>query len=259
MEQEHKSTEVDSHTDSPKDDTITIRKDQLWKYSTFVLLALVVVGGFVLFSGEDGGITGAVVAPTPSAPSPTPGAVPTPSATAKVDLNKVEHIKGDPNAKITIVEWSDFECPFCGRFYEQTLAQIQTEYIDTGKVKFGYEHFPLSFHPQAQKAGEASECAGLQGKFWEMHDLLFESGVQGGVTAFKSYAGQIGLNQADFDSCLDSGETASKVQTDFKEGQAAGVRGTPGFAIVAADGTVTPLSGAQPFSAFDAALKAAGA
>ncbi|MEK7497584.1 MAG: thioredoxin domain-containing protein [Patescibacteria group bacterium] len=84
--------------------------------------------------------------------------------------------KGDSNAKVVLVEFSDFQCPFCARFYSETLGQIQKDYIDTGKVRLVYKHFPLiSIHPNAQKAGEASECANEQGKFWEMHDALFES------------------------------------------------------------------------------------
>lgn len=84
--------------------------------------------------------------------------------------------KGDANAKITLVEFSDFQCPFCAKFYSETLPQIMKDYIDTGKVKLVYKHFPLiSIHPNAQKAAEAAECAGEQGKFWEMHDAMFNS------------------------------------------------------------------------------------
>ncbi len=87
-------------------------------------------------------------------------------------------VKGDANAPITIVEFSDFQCPFCARFYTQTLGQIEREYIDTGKVKLVYKDFPLnSIHPNAQKAAEAARCAGEQNKFWEYHDKLFEFGV----------------------------------------------------------------------------------
>jgi len=82
-------------------------------------------------------------------------------------------ILGDPNAPVTIIEFSDFECPFCQRFFSETLSQIQKEYIDTGKARLVYRDFPLSFHPGAQPAAEAAECAKAQGKFWEMHDLIF--------------------------------------------------------------------------------------
>lgn len=95
----------------------------------------------------------------------------------KVSLNLGDAIfKGDANAKVVLVEFSDFQCPFCARFYSDTLGQLEKEYVDTGKVKFVYKHFPLiSIHPYAQKAAEASECAREQGKFWEMHDMMFNS------------------------------------------------------------------------------------
>ena len=160
-------------------------------------------------------------------------------------------VKGDENAPVTIVEWSDYQCPFCGRFYSQTYGQLKTRYIDTGKVKLVFRDFPLSFHANAQKAAEAAECAGEQDKYYDMHNKLFEGGVTGGVATFKKYAGEIGLDQAKFDSCLDSGEMANEVAKDMQDGQAAGVRGTPGFII---NGKL--VSGAQPFSVFEAAIEA---
>jgi protein-disulfide isomerase len=237
-----------------KSETITIKKDALWKYSTFVLLAILVIGGFITLSGNGGSPTAAVVGTNPN-----PAPVPTPS-NAVVDLSKVEHMIGDESAKVVLVEWTDFECPFCQRHNEQTYDQIIANYVETGKIRYGKENFPLGFHQQAQKAAEAFECASKVGgeeSGEEMHSLLFSSGVSGGVPSFKGYAGQLGIDQAKFDSCLDSGETAQKVQTDLQEGQAAGVRGTPGFAIVAADGTVTSISGAQQYQTFSAALDAA--
>jgi len=160
-------------------------------------------------------------------------------------------VQGDPNAPVTIVEWSDFECPYCGRFYEQTKGQIDEQYIRTGKVKFVYRDFPLSFHANAQKAAESAECAKAQGKFWEMHDKLFQSGVQGGVASFKQYAQALGLDTAKFNSCMDSGETVAEIQKDTQDGVAAGIRGTPGFVI---NGQM--VSGAQPFQAFQQIIEA---
>jgi protein-disulfide isomerase len=188
-----------------------------------------------------------IAAAAPSAPSPSPS-VPNIDMVALMDDDVV---KGDPNAPVTIVEWSDFECPFCARFYEQTLGQITTEYIDTGKVKLVYRDFPLSFHTQAQKAAEAAECAKDQNKFWEMHDKLFESGVSGGVESFKQYAADIGLNTATFNSCLDSGEKAAEIKKDMDDGTAVGIRGTPGFII---NGQL--VSGAQPFENFKSVIEA---
>ena len=142
------------------------------------------------------------------------------------------------------------ECPFCARFYEQTLPQLTKEYIDTGKVKLVYRDFPLSFHANAQKAAEASECAHEQGKFWEMHDKLFGSGVVGGTTTFKLYAKDLGLDQAKFDNCLDSGKYVNEISKDLQDGSKYGVSGTPGFFV-----NGVPLIGAQPFEAFRAIIE----
>jgi protein-disulfide isomerase len=205
-----------------------------------VLLSLYIISGL-------GDLTGAPSAPAALAP-PSGAAVAPPAPAPTVDaaaLAESDAVKGDPNAPVTIVEFSDYECPFCARFYSQTLAQLDTEYIQTGKVKLIYRDFPLSFHREAQKAAEAAECAGAQDQYYDMHDKLFESGVVGGVATFKRYAGELGLNQADFDSCLDSGEMASEVRKDFSEGSQFGVQGTPAFFI---NGKL--LSGAQPIEAF---------
>ncbi len=160
-------------------------------------------------------------------------------------------VKGDADAPVTIVEWSDFECPFCARFYRDTMGQIQEEYIDTGKVKMVFRDFPLSFHQQAQKAGEAAECAGEQDKFWEMHDILFEEGVKGGVDSFKQFAADLGVDTAEFDECLDSDAMAEEVKKDMADGVKAGITGTPGFII-----NGQKISGAQPFANFKAVIDA---
>ncbi len=211
-----------------------------------VLLLIVVFQLASISSNLPTGLAVADAQPTPTRAAPT---APTPS----VDLSDIEDddaFKGEDNAPVTIVEFSDFECPFCARFYQQTLPQIESKYIDTGKVKFVYRDFPLGFHQNAQKAGEATECAEEQGKFWEMHDMLFDKGVTGGVTSFKQYAADLGLDTSEFNSCLDSGKYADEVQQDMKDGTAAGVRGTPGFII---NGKL--VSGAQPFSVFEQAIE----
>lgn len=155
-------------------------------------------------------------------------------------------VLGDKNAPVTIIEFSDFECPFCARFYQQTLPLIKENYIKTGKVKLVYRDFPLSFHPNAQKAAEAAECAGEQGNYYEMHDLLFEKGVSGGVASFKQYAKDLGLDTTKFNECLDSGKFASEVQKDFQDGQNYGVSGTPTFFI-----NGIKVVGAQPYNVFE--------
>ena len=215
-----------------------------------VVLLLIIASQLSGLNAVSGGDSGTGDAPTPTAAAPSPSA-----PSAPVDMEALiddDHVKGDPDAPVTIVEWSDYECPFCVRFYSQTLGQIDSQYIETGKVKLVYRDFPLSFHPQAQKAAEAAECAGEQDMYYEMHDKLFEDGVTGGVASFKTFARDLGLNAVDFDTCLDSGSMAGEVAKDMRDGQRAGVQGTPGFII---NGQL--LSGALPFSAFQQAIEAA--
>ncbi len=156
------------------------------------------------------------------------------------------HLQGDANAPVTIIEFSDFQCPFCGRFYTDALPQIEANYIKTGKAKLYYRQFPLvEIHPFAQKAAEASECASDQGKFWEYHNLLFADQQALDVPSLKADAKKLGLDSAKFDACLDGGVKASIVSSDTNDGLAAGVSGTPSFYI-----NGHQLVGAQPFSAF---------
>jgi len=166
--------------------------------------------------------------------------------------------QGAANAKVVVVEYSDFQCSFCKKAYP-TVKQLLSEYGD--KVKFYYKHFPLGFHQNAQKAGEAFECAVEQNKGWEYHDVLFEKGNGDGsglnVADLKKYAADLKLDTAKFNSCLDSGKYASKVQSDMAEGSANGVSGTPTFFI-----NGQAVVGAQPYasikSVVDAKLAAAG-
>ena len=155
------------------------------------------------------------------------------------------YVKGDDDAPITMIEYSDFECPFCGKFYSETLQQIETNYIDTGKVKFVYKHFPLSFHQQARPAALAAECAGAQGQFWQMHDLMYENQDKLSESQYKQWATDLGLDVVAFEQCYDSGQFDQKITAQFAQGQANGISGTPGFII---DGIV--LSGALPYEAF---------
>ncbi len=172
----------------------------------------------------------------------------------KVDV-KGDPFKGNKDAKVTIVEFSDFQCPFCSRFYEQTFPQLEKEYINTGKVKLVFKDFPLrSIHPLAQKASEAAECADEQGKFWEYHDKLFEAQQEwrtSGIDSFKQYASDLGLDTEKFNNCLDNDETKDEVDEDYNEALKAGGRGTPYFVI-----NGKPLSGAQPFANFKAIIDA---
>ncbi|MFH1895314.1 MAG: DsbA family protein [archaeon] len=168
---------------------------------------------------------------------------PAPVVNASADDDTV---KGAENAPVTIIEFSDYQCPFCERFYAETLPSIQQKYIDSGKVKLVYRDFPLGFHENAQKAAEAAECAGEQGKYWEMHNKIFDNQTAIDIVSLKQYAVQLGLNQEKFNQCLDSSAMASEVQKDFADGQKYGVTATPTFFV-----NNTKLVGAQPFSAFE--------
>ncbi len=227
----------------PSSSSTTHSKWTAWAAAIQIVLLLVIV--FQLNGLGNATIQGAAVG-LPTAGAPAGGDVPAPSPTA--DMEKLvddDAVLGDDDAPITIVEFSDFECPFCGRFHTSTWPELKSKYVDTGKVKFVYRDFPLSFHPQAQKAAEAAECAGEQDKYWEMHELLFSQGVQGGVTSFKQFASQIGLNTGKFNDCLDSGKMVSEIRKDMADGAAVGVQGTPAFYVNGVE-----VSGAQPFQVF---------
>jgi len=155
---------------------------------------------------------------------------------------------GPVGAAVTIIEFSDYQCPFCKRFYDETLPQIQATY--EGRVRFVYRDFPLtSIHPHAQKAAEASECADEQGRFWEYHGLLWANQQELDVASLKAYAGELGLDTATFDGCLDSGKYSQEVQKDYSDGISYGVQGTPWFFINGVE-----VQGAQPFSNFQTVI-----
>ncbi len=150
--------------------------------------------------------------------------------------------KGDPKAPITIVEFSDFECPFCSRA-EEAVKQVLEAY--KGKVRVVYRDFPLPFHAKAQKASEAALCAGDQNKYWEMHEKLFANQQKLDLPDLKAHAKEVGVDMGKFDQCLASGAKAGVVEASKKAGEAVGVTGTPAFFI-----NGRPLTGAVPFDQF---------
>jgi protein-disulfide isomerase len=164
-------------------------------------------------------------------------------------------LEGKDNALVTIVEFTDYQCPYCARYISETYPQIIKDYVDTGKVRYMLRDFPLPFHPNSHTAAEAARCAGDQGKYVEMHDVLFEkqedwSNADVNET-FSGYAGDIGMNTESFSDCLSSGKYKSVVDKDLSLAQQLGVGGTPGFFI---NGTL--LVGAQPFDSFKTAIEA---
>ena len=170
--------------------------------------------------------------------------------------------KGDKNAKLTLIEFSDFQCPFCGRHVTQTVPQIETDYIKTGKVKYVFFDFPLDFHKNAFKAAEAADCAAEQGKFWQMHDKLFENQKALEESDLTNYAKSIGLNMSKFQKCLDSGKYANQIKKEIELGQKSGVTGTPSFFLGVTNPkdsnvkAVKVIKGAQPYNNFKEAIDA---
>ncbi len=159
-----------------------------------------------------------------------------PQAVSSISEAGSVKVMGQENAPVTMVEYSDFQCPLCKKFYNETYKKILADYVQTGKVKYVFKHFPLSIHPQAPAAALATECALEQNKFWEMHDLLFEnqtawSGKSDHLDTFKQYAKQLALDENQFNQCLDSQKHQNNVEKDFQESLSKGVRGTPTFYI----------------------------
>ena len=211
-----------------------------------VSLAGNILLGYFLFKSNS-------AAPNIWAPTPTPSPSPSPQVQGAVapvqdfSITKDDHVRGEFEAPITLVEYSDFECPFCERHYP-TLKKILSDYA--GQVRLVYKHFPLGFHPNAQKAAEASECADEQGKFWEYHDKLFANQPGGyGLDKFKQWAEDLDLNVAKFNDCLDAGKYAGKVQADETDGQGRGVQGTPATFV---NGQL--VSGAVPYESFQSVI-----
>jgi protein-disulfide isomerase len=177
------------------------------------------------------------------APQNAPGNTPLPLK-GKVSADD-DPSQGSTDATVTIIEYSDFECPYCARFYSQTLSQIRKNYIDNGKVKLVYRDFPLDLHQNARKAAEAAECADEQGKFWEFHDKLYENQNSLDNESLKQYAKDMGLNTNQFNTCLDSGKMTQEVLKDFEDGSSYGVTGTPTLFI-----NGIKVVGAQPYEFF---------
>lgn len=179
------------------------------------------------------------------------------AAGQELDLTKDDVVLGELTAPVTLVEYSDFQCPFCGRFFSQSEPQIREDYVKAGKVKFVYRHFAF-LGPESAAAANAAECAKDEGKFWLYHDEIFKEEILDGQeyngnlnrTTFLKLADKIGLNKNDFASCLDSNKYAKKVENDYNVAQQAGVQATP---TVFVNGR--KLEGALPYNQFKAAIE----
>lgn len=244
---------------------ITIKKSTYNRLIVGIVAALVVaafLGGYMVgnFSPSKNAV---VNTPIPTY-VPSPAVAPTqPNTLAKIAISIGDSpVMGSSSASVTMVEFSDFQCPFCGAFFSQTFSQVEKNYIDSGKVKFVFKNMPLtSIHPNALEASLAAECANEQGKFWQYHDWLFtnqNSWVNLNSTdvtkAFKQYASMLGLDANSFDSCLDSEKYSTAVNKDSQDGATYGVTGTPTFFVGNDQKGYVTISGAQPFSVFQQQL-----
>jgi protein-disulfide isomerase len=196
------------------------------------------------------GLLRARVAP-PAAQAPQP----TPAQPVAISIDGAPSL-GSKNAKVTVVEFSDYQCPFCARYTQNTLPTIMKEYVDAGKVKYVLRDFPIpALHPQAPKSHEAAHCAGEQGKYWEMHHRLFGDIRGQDAEKLTAHARALRLDVKKFEQCLASGRHAATVNKAVEDGQRAGVRGTPTFFVgVSADGRTVQatrmLRGAQAYERF---------
>lgn len=205
-------------------------------------------------------------APRPIDLTPAPG--PTAAPIENLESNRLSTTlsnaarKGKAGAQVVLIEFSDYECPFCGRYARDTFEQIDKEFVENGKVQYVFRNFPLEdIHPAASKAGQAAECAGAQERYWEMHGRLFASQAELKDAVWLREARTLQLNIPSFERCM-GGTMLSKVKTDIEEGKRLGVQATPTFFLGQAqnDGTVRLLSrvrGAHPYAVFRDALNQA--
>jgi protein-disulfide isomerase len=240
--------------------TITLTKGTLVFFVLFAILGYF-VGNFLPITGRTVEVTGSSsTAPTGATAGGSTAGTTQPSR-VQVSING-EPSQGSRNAKVVMIEFNDFQCPFCKRHNDATYPLIKQNYIDTGKVLLVHKDFPLPFHTEADEAAEAANCAFDQGKYWEMHDILFAkqsewSGSANPKALFKTYAQSIsGLNLNTFNNCLDSGSKQPEIRADIQEGSSVGVGGTPTFYIGSPSKGYIAVEGAQPYSVFQQVLDA---
>ncbi|MCC6934247.1 MAG: thioredoxin domain-containing protein [Candidatus Yanofskybacteria bacterium] len=217
--------------------------------SVAVLIAAAMISGSILYVG---GGEGAALFPAAGKATPAPERSVDPTALIGTD----DPVIGASNAPVTIVEFSDFQCPFCRSFFTETYSKIKKDYIDTGKARLVFRDYPLPFHDAARPAALAAQCADAQGKFWQYHDALFQEQAkkgQGtvafGAAELKSWAAQIGLNTTAFATCLDKETYAKRISEDMDDASTLGITGTPSFFV---NGEL--IVGAQPYSVFKSAI-----
>ena len=223
-------------------------RNRLVYIGLIVLLALVIFGVFV------GPVLNQILNPyTPVVPE------------ARSLPNADDNALGDPDAPITVTEYSDFQCPYCARFWEDTEEQLISTYVESGQVRFVYRSFGSFIGPESGASAEAAYCAGDQGKFWEMHAIIFANQTGENVGAYsnsklEAFAEAIGLDLDAYKDCRSSDQFASRVTQDGIDGISAGIEATPSFVVsyvLNGETQTSIIQGAQPFSEFQTAIEAA--
>lgn len=232
-----------------------------------LLIIAIIIYGAGFFTGSlwtensllKGGTTGTGTTTTTTVDPAAGDTGPTKEQLASIPAVTAEdHIRGNRNAKVLLVEYSDYECPFCGRFHP-TMTTLSEEFGDD--IAWVYRHFPLSFHPNAQKAAEASECVAKQGgdaAFWTYTDHVFEENQNAGAISaavIQAGAEAAGVDMTAFNTCLDSGEMAELVQAQMSAGSAGGVSATPGTIVMTDDGAQEIILGAYPIEQVRATIE----
>lgn len=187
-----------------------------------------------------------------------PGPRPVPVPSDSISLERA-FVKGDPAAKVVIVEYADLQCPACIRFANETLKPLIAKHVDTGRVRFAFRHFPLPNHPMARPAAIAAQCAGEQGKFWQFSERLFQASPKLDEAFLQSSVTSLALDRSVWSRCRKTDAAAALVQRDFEEARKLKLRATPAFLIGTIDGSgqfraTAALYGAQSLAEFDAAI-----
>ena len=233
------SVQVDTST------FVSMPKSELYKnYVIVALVTALLVFGVNWVSGWGDTPSGAAIADLGA------GVDDQPSIPERVNLEVGDSPSiGSADAPVTIIEFSDYQCPFCGRFWEQTLPSLQREYIDTGKVRLAFKDFPLeSIHQEALPAAHAARCAREQGgdeMYFKYHDIVFQNQQSLSSANYQRWASQLGLDSTKFSECMSSNKYLGAIRQDLRDGSAGGIQGTPGFFV---NGVL--VSGAQPFTVF---------
>jgi protein-disulfide isomerase len=190
--------------------------------------------------------------------APQPPAAPAPPEKVQMNIGNGWYAIGRPDAPVTLVEFADYQCPFCKKFHTDAYAELKKNYIDTGKVRFVSRDLPLEFHPFAMKAAEAARCAGDQNKYWELRDALYSNAAPPSEDVIKKASEGLALDAKGFQACLDSDKYKVNVQKDASDAAKLQISGTPTFVLAKSakdklDGV--RIVGAQPFAAFQAAIE----